>query len=104
MTIGSDITDFWIRISERHLTEKTMEYKKNQILTVTIEDIGNDGEGIGRCDGYILFVKDAVCGDTVKARLTKVKKNYAYARLEEIVVPSPDRVREKCENHRRCGG
>ena len=81
-----------------------MEYKKNQILTVTIEDIGNDGEGIGRCDGYILFVKDAVCGDTVKARLTKVKKNYAYARLEEVITPSPNRVKEKCENHRRCGG
>lgn len=81
-----------------------MEYRKNQILTVTIEDIGNDGEGIGRSDGYILFVKDAVCGDIVKAKLTKVKKNYAYARLEEIIQPSPDRVEEICDNHRRCGG
>ena len=52
-----------------------MEYTKNQEITVTIEDIGSNGEGIGRTDGYILFVKDALCGDVVKAKLTKVKKN-----------------------------
>lgn len=45
-----------------------MEYKKNDIVTVTIEDIGNDGEGIGKSDGYTLFVKDAVIGDVVEAR------------------------------------
>ena len=47
------------------------QYRKNDILTVTIEDIGNDGEGIGKCNGYTLFVKDAVIGDTVEARITK---------------------------------
>ena len=52
-----------------------MEYRKNDIVTVQIEDIGNDGEGIGKTDGYTLFVKDAVIGDTVEARITKVKKN-----------------------------
>ena len=81
-----------------------MEYSKNQILTVIIEDIGKNGEGIGRCEGYILFVKDAIPGDTVRARLTKIKKNYAYARCEELVTPSPDRVEPFCANHRRCGG
>ncbi len=81
-----------------------MDYSKNQILTVTIDDIGNNGEGIGRCDGYTLFVKDAIPGDVVNAKLTKVKKNYAYARCEELITPSPDRVRAFCENHRRCGG
>ena len=80
-----------------------MEYHKNQILTVTIEDIGNNGEGIGRTNGYILFVKDAVCGDLVKAKLTKVTKSYAYARVEEIIKPSADRVVPSCENHSRCG-
>ncbi len=81
-----------------------MDYRKNQILTVTIEDIGNNGEGIGRTDGYTLFVKDALCGDTVRARLTKVKKNYAYARCEEIITPSPERTEPFCPEHRRCGG
>ena len=81
-----------------------MDYVKNQILTVTIEDLGDNGEGIGKIDGYTLFVKDALIGDKVKARLTKVKKNYSYGRVEAIVEPSPFRTEPKCKEHRRCGG
>lgn len=81
-----------------------MEFCKNQVLTVTIEDMSNNGEGIGRYDGYILFVKDAVLKDTVKAKITKVKKNYGYAILDEILKPSPYRTKPFCENHKRCGG
>ena len=73
-----------------------MEYKKNDIVTITIEDIGNDGEGIGKIDGYTLFVKDAVIGDVVKARITKCKKNYGYARVEKVETPSSFRVEPKC--------
>ena len=58
-----------------------MEYRKNQNVIVTIEDIGMNGEGIGRVGGYTLFVKDAIVGDEVEASLTKVKKTYAYARV-----------------------
>lgn len=79
-------------------------YKKNDIVTVTIEDIGNDGEGIGKSGGYTLFVKDAVIGDTVAARVTKCKKNYGYARVEKVVTPSSFRVEPKCRLHRQCGG
>ena len=71
---------------------------------VKIEDIGNDGEGIGKVDGYTLFVKDAVIGDTVQARITKCKKNYGYARVEKVVTPSSFRVEPKCKYHRQCGG
>lgn len=81
-----------------------MEYKKNDLVTVTIEDIGTEGEGIGKTDGFPLFVKDAVVGDVVKARITKAKKSYAYARVEEILSPSPFRVKPKCPYHRQCGG
>ena len=81
-----------------------MEYKKNQQLTVTITDCGNDGEGIGKVDGYTLFVKDAIIGDEVLVGITKAKKNYAYARLIEIITPSPDRVEPKCPFHKQCGG
>ena len=81
-----------------------MEYKKNDILTVTIEDIGNDGEGIGKVDGYTLFVKDAVIGDAVRCKIMKAKKNYAYGKLEEILVPSDIRVTPLCKFHRQCGG
>ena len=80
------------------------QYRKNDILTVTIEDIGNDGEGIGKCNGYTLFVKDAVIGDTVEARITKCRKNYGYARVEKVVTPSSFRVEPVCRFHRQCGG
>lgn len=81
-----------------------MIFQKNQIYTVEIEDIGTEGEGIGKVDGFSLFVKDALPGDVARVRLTKVKKNYAYARLEEILTPSPDRVEPPCPFHRQCGG
>ncbi len=81
-----------------------MDYHKNQILKVSISDIGSNGEGIGRHEGYTLFVKDAVRGDVVNARLTRVMKNYAYARTEEILVPSPERVEPFCDISRSCGG
>ena len=80
------------------------KYQKNDIVTVKIEDIGNDGEGIGKAEGYTLFVKDAVIGDVVEARITKCKKNYGYARVEKVVTPSSFRVEPKCRFHRQCGG
>lgn len=81
-----------------------MEYKKNDMVTVTIEDISSEGEGIGKINGYPFFVKDAVIGDTAKVRVTKVKKNYSFARLEEVIAPSPYRVEPVCAYHKQCGG
>lgn len=81
-----------------------MELKKNDIVTVTIQDYGTDGEGIGKYEGVTLFVKDAVVGDTVQVRITKTKKTYAYARLEQIVEPSAYRTEPVCQFHRQCGG
>ena len=81
-----------------------MIYGKNELVDVSISDIGMGGEGIGHVDGYTLFVKDAIPGDTVTARITKAKKNYAYARVEKVTKPSPFRVKPACENAKRCGG
>ena len=81
-----------------------MEYRKNDMITLEIEDCGIDGEGIGKADGFTVFVKDAVIGDTVLAKLIKVKKNYGYGRLMEIVKPSPYRVEPACAYARQCGG
>lgn len=69
-----------------------------------ITDTGIEGEGIGKTDGFILFVKDAVIGDTVQVKVMKAKKNYAYAKLEKVLVPSPFRVQPPCPFHRQCGG
>lgn len=81
-----------------------MDYKKDDKVNVTITDIGLEGEGIGKIDGYTLFIKDAVIGDTVEAKIMKAKKNYAYARLEKVVTPSSFRVPSKCKFARQCGG
>ena len=78
--------------------------QKNDMIDLKIEDIGIDGEGIGKYEGMTFFVKDAVIGDVIRARITKLKKNYGYARVEEIVTPSEYRVEPECELHRRCGG
>ena len=78
--------------------------QKNQKIVVTIEDIGVNGEGIGKVDGYTLFVKDAIIGDTVEAVITKPKKNYAYAKMLNIIQPSKHRVPAVCPVARQCGG
>ena len=78
--------------------------KKDDFVTLTIEDMGVDGEGIGHVDGCTLFVKDALIGDVITAKVMKMKKNYGYARLMEILTPSPDRIEPKCAYHKQCGG
>ena len=78
--------------------------KKNDFVTLTIEDIGVGGEGIGKAEGMTFFVKDAVVGDVIQARITKLKKNYGYARLMKILKPSEKRKEAKCPVARQCGG
>lgn len=79
--------------------------QKNEMVTVTIEDIGVNGEGIGKVDGYTLFIKDAIIGDVVEAKIMKAKKNYGYARLMKILTPSEDRMETPvCPMARKCGG
>ena len=78
--------------------------KKNDIFELEITDMGTDGEGIGHYDGMTFFVKDALIGDVITARVTKLKKNYGYARVEEIKTPSTFRIEPKCALHKRCGG
>ncbi|MDE6363330.1 MAG: 23S rRNA (uracil(1939)-C(5))-methyltransferase RlmD [Lachnospiraceae bacterium] len=81
-----------------------MKFQKDNIITIVIDDMGVDGEGIGKIDGFTFFVKDAVIGDEVEAKIMKVKKGYAYARLMKIVTPSPKRTEPRCPYHRQCGG
>lgn len=81
-----------------------MSFKKDDKVTFVIEDIGTGGEGIGKVDGYTLFVKDAIIGDKIEAKIIKAKKNYGYARLEKIIEASSDRVTPACPVARQCGG
>ena len=78
--------------------------KKDDLVTIQITDFTAEGEGVGKSDGFALFVKDAVVGDTAECRVMKVKKTYGYAKLVRIVSPSPDRVPARCPKARPCGG
>ncbi len=77
---------------------------KNEIVKVNITDLGTDGEGIGKTDGFTLFVNGAVPGDVVEAHILKVKKSFGYAKIERIITPSPDRTELKCPVAEKCGG
>ncbi len=81
-----------------------ISFKKNDEITLTIEDLSDDGSGIGKSDGFIFFVKNTLPGDEIIAGVTKVAKSYGYARLISIVKPSPGRCRAKCKVSEKCGG
>ncbi len=78
--------------------------KKNDTVTLKIEDYTKEGLGIGHAEGLALFVKDTVIGDEAEVRVMKMKKTYGYARLMRILTPSPDRVEASCLLARPCGG
>ena len=62
--------------------------EKNQEFIVTIEDMNEDGAGVGKVDGYIWFVKDAVIGDVVQAKAMKMKKSYGFACTTSTITAS----------------
>ena len=85
-------------------TDSDFVCKKNDECILEIEDLGTEGEGIGKICGYTLFVKDALIGDKIRVKVMKTKKNYGYAKLLEIIKPSNWRTEPKCPMARQCGG
>ena len=81
-----------------------MQIKKNDIINLEIDNCGLDGSGIGRHDGLAVFVPSAAKGDVIKAHILKVKKNCAFAKIGEILTPSPDRIECPCPVNMKCGG
>ena len=65
--------------------------RKDEIYTIQITDMDAEGQGIGKAEGFTLFVKDAFIGDTVEVRVMKAKKHYGYAKLLRVIEPSSDR-------------
>ncbi len=75
-----------------------------ETLTLTIEDIAFGGEGVARCDDFVVFVPFVAPGDTVEAEVIEVKKRFARARLLRVTVPSSDRATPLCRYFGECGG
>ena len=78
--------------------------EKNEIVEVSIEDMTEQGEGIGKWNGFPLFIRNAVVGDLARVRVVKVKKGYGYGKLEQVLIPSPDRTEPRCPAAGPCGG
>ena len=81
-----------------------MSLEKNDIVTVKIEDISTSGEGIGKVDGFTLFIKDTVIGDMAEVKIINAKKTYGYGKLMKIITPSNNRVEPRCPVAKSCGG
>ena len=79
-------------------------FKKNDEITLTVTDISDDGSGIGKSDGFIFFVKNALPGDEIRAKVMKVTKSYGFARLTEVIKPSAGRCKAGCAVSEKCGG
>ena len=78
--------------------------KKNDQVIINIEDIGTSGEGIGKHEGYTLFVNNTTIGDKALVKVMKTGKTYGFARLVEIMEPSVHRVKPRCPIADKCGG
>ena len=98
------------RKSEKNSSEKTklrnkeQSFQKNDLIMLEITDLTEEGQGVGKKDGLVFFVKDSVMGDKVEARILKVKKNYAYAKVENLLEASPHRIAPLCPVAGKCGG
>ncbi len=79
-------------------------FKKNQKVILEITDITHLGQGVGRIDGLVFFVEGAAIGDVIEAQILKIGKNIIYAKLINILTPSPDRIAAACSSFEKCGG
>ncbi|NMF59784.1 23S rRNA (uracil(1939)-C(5))-methyltransferase RlmD [Pseudanabaena yagii] len=78
--------------------------QQGQKITLTINDLADSGDGVGRYENIAIFVPNTVPGDRIAAKLEFVKKNFAHASIEKILTPSSDRVRPNCIVADKCGG
>ncbi|WP_343256527.1 TRAM domain-containing protein, partial [Ligaoa zhengdingensis] len=79
-------------------------YAKNDLVELSIIDITDEGNGVGKIDGFAVFVPGTAVDDRLRVKLVKIQKNFAYGIVEEILSPSPDRIPVDCRVYRQCGG
>ena len=91
-------------LQSKERVQNTKSYKKNELIILEITDLTEEGQGVGKCDGLVFFVKGSVMGDVVEAKILKVKKNYAYAKVEKLLEASPYRITPLCPVAGKCGG
>ena len=80
------------------------KWQQGNIINLDITDLNTSGEGVGRYEGKVVFVPNTVTGDRAKIRLTQIKSKYAKGKVEELINPSPHRIRPHCIVADKCGG
>ena len=93
-----------VEAEKENRVERGIGFKKNDLVVLEITDLTEEGQGVGKCDGLVFFVKGTVMGEVVEAKILKVKKNYAYAKVEKLLQASPYRVTPLCPVAGKCGG
>ena len=78
--------------------------QRGHVLSLTIDDLAFGGEGVGRADGYVVFVRGGVPGDRLRVRLDQARSRFGRGRIEAIETPSPHRIEAPCPYFGRCGG
>ncbi|HEY7795097.1 MAG TPA: TRAM domain-containing protein, partial [Gaiellaceae bacterium] len=78
--------------------------RKDDEVELHVDSLAYGGNGVARLNGFVVFVRRGLPGDTVRARVTKVKRGFAEALATEVVTPSPQRVEAPCAHYPACGG
>ncbi|MBE6666588.1 MAG: 23S rRNA (uracil(1939)-C(5))-methyltransferase RlmD, partial [Ruminococcaceae bacterium] len=78
--------------------------KKNDLLTLTVTDLTNEGMGVAKHDGYVLFIPKTAVGDVIEARVVKALSSHGFAKCEKIIAPSETRTETDCPVFSKCGG
>ncbi len=78
--------------------------ENNRVYELKIDDMGHSGEGVGKIEGFTVFVEGGLPEDVLKIKITQVKKNYAIGKLLEVIAPAPSRIEAPCFIAHRCGG
>src|SRR5690625_1693555 len=86
------------------MAKQTAPVKKNETVTLTFEDLTHEGSGVGKIDGYPLFVPYGLPGEEASVKVIKVNKNFGFGKLLEVKKPSPERVEAPCNVFYKCGG
>ncbi|HAM81004.1 23S rRNA (uracil(1939)-C(5))-methyltransferase RlmD [Ornithinibacillus bavariensis] len=86
------------------MAKQAIPVKKNDTITLRFEDLTHEGNGVGKIDGYPLFVPYGLPGEEATVKVVKVNKNFGFGKLLEVKNPSPERVEPPCDVFYKCGG
>jgi 23S rRNA (uracil1939-C5)-methyltransferase len=89
---------------DTYMAKQAIPVKKNDTITLRFEDLTHEGNGVGKIDGYPLFVPYALPGEEATVKVVKVNKNFGFGKLLEVKSPSPERVEPPCDVFYKCGG